>query len=245
MTSPAALSPTRPGSARTRQICSTASSRSVPKPDGFWATRTQYYDTWTYGCLTPGLPCPSPTGSAYGFAQGPALFSVKAAGGKRLDVVGAGAKSGAYWELDAQTGQQLWRTQTGPGSYRGGLRLGLRDRRDTHLHRRHLRFDERRGLERSRSRHRPDPLAGTADPLAGSPLGPVTTANGVVYGCSLDPTGRMYALNASTGAVLWSFASGGSCGSGAAISGGMLFWGSGYSNLGTANNKLYAFAPTK
>jgi polyvinyl alcohol dehydrogenase (cytochrome) len=53
----------------------------------------------------------------------------------------------------------------------------------------------------------------------------------------------MYALNAATGAILWSFASGGSCLSGASISDGMLYWGSGYSNFGfgTPNNKLYAF----
>ena len=55
----------------------------------------------------------------------------------------------------------------------------------------------------------------------------------------------MYALNAATGVVLWEHASGGSCLGGAAISNGMVFWGSGYSNLGFAfggpNNKLYAF----
>ena len=51
------------------------------------------------------------------------------------------------------------------------------------------------------------------------------------------------ALVAVNGAVLWTFASGGSCLSGAAISEGMLFWGSGYTNFGfgTFNNKLYAF----
>jgi polyvinyl alcohol dehydrogenase (cytochrome) len=77
----------------------------------------------------------------------------------------------------------------------------------------------------------------------GGTSGPVTTANGVVYGCSLDPVGYMYALDAATGAELWSYASGGSCLSGAAISDGMLFWGSGYSNFGfgTPNNKVYAF----
>ena len=79
--------------------------------------------------------------------------------------------------------------------------------------------------------------------LGGSTSGPVTTANGVVYGCSLDPLGHMYALDAATGDELWKFASGGSCLSGAAISKGTLFWGSGYSNnfFGTPNNKLYAF----
>ena len=78
----------------------------------------------------------------------------------------------------------------------------------------------------------------------GGTSGPVTTANGVVYGCSLDPLGHMYALNGATGAELWKFASGGSCLSGAAISDGTLYWGSGYSNFGfgTPNNKLYAFS---
>ena len=77
----------------------------------------------------------------------------------------------------------------------------------------------------------------------GSTSGPVTTANGVLFGCSLDPQGYMYAINAATGQVLWSFPSGGSCLSGAAISNGMVFWGSGYGNLGFGfpNNKLYAF----
>jgi polyvinyl alcohol dehydrogenase (cytochrome) len=77
----------------------------------------------------------------------------------------------------------------------------------------------------------------------GSTSGPVTAANGLVFGCSLDPQGHMYALDAATGAILWSYASGGSCLSGAAISEGMLYWGSGYSNFGfgTPNNKLYAF----
>ncbi|WP_420122201.1 PQQ-binding-like beta-propeller repeat protein [Nakamurella sp.] len=77
----------------------------------------------------------------------------------------------------------------------------------------------------------------------GGTSGPVTAANGVVFGCSLDPSGRMYALDAATGTELWSFASGGSCLSGAAVSNGTVYWGSGYANLGgTPNNKLFAFA---
>jgi polyvinyl alcohol dehydrogenase (cytochrome) len=51
----------------------------------------------------------------------------------------------------------------------------------------------------------------------------------------------MYALDGSTGAILWTFASGGSCASGAAISEGRVFWGSGYSLFGTPNNRLYSF----
>jgi len=92
----------------------------------------------------------------------------------------------------------------------------------------------------------------TRPPHGGGTSGPATTANGVVFGCTIDSShaatqddpGYMYALNAATGAVLWEFASGGSCLSGAAISNGNVFWGSGYGNLGfggTPNNKLYAF----
>ena len=51
----------------------------------------------------------------------------------------------------------------------------------------------------------------------------------------------MYALNGETGEILSTFASGGACLSGAAISEGRLFWGSGYSNFSTGNNKVFSF----
>ena len=48
-------------------------------------------------------------------------------------------------------------------------------------------------------------------------LAPVTAANGVVFGCSSDPLGHMYALDARSGEVLWTFVSGGTCNAGAAV----------------------------
>ena len=58
---------------------------------------------------------------------------------------------------------------------------------------------------------------------------------------------NMFALNASSGAVLWSFAAGGSVNAGASVVNNTVYWGSGYGNLGipgyTANNKFYAFTP--
>jgi len=50
----------------------------------------------------------------------------------------------------------------------------------------------------------------------------------------------MYALNGAT-AILWTFASGGSCLSGAAISEVGCSGGSGYTLFGTPNNKVYSF----
>jgi polyvinyl alcohol dehydrogenase (cytochrome) len=78
----------------------------------------------------------------------------------------------------------------------------------------------------------------------------VSAANGVVYAGSLDATGTdMYALDARTGQILWSFASGGSVTGGASIADGSVFWGSGYCGTGCFgtstpplnNNKVYSF----
>lgn len=221
-----------------------------------WATRALPYDAWTVDCIPffgDGDNCPEPAGPDYDFGQAPALFRIPV-NGKKTDVVGAGQKSGQYWTLDAATGQVLWVTQAGPGGTAGGLQWGSAV------------DGERVYTANANSNFIPWTLPGGATttdgvwsaldaatgallwqvvPSAGgSTSGPVTTANGVVFGCSLDPLGHMYALDASTGAELWKYASGGSCLSGAAISDGQVFWGSGYSNFGfgTANNQLYAFS---
>ena len=80
----------------------------------------------------------------------------------------------------------------------------------------------------------PDPVSGATD------QGSVSVANGVVYAGST--AGSMYAFDAKTGKILWSFASGGSVIDGPSIVDGFVYWGSGYRNgTGGNNNKLYAF----
>jgi polyvinyl alcohol dehydrogenase (cytochrome) len=218
-----------------------------------WSTRAIPFDAWTVACILPdyGGICPQPAGPDYDFGQAPALFTVKINSKKSMDLVGAGQKSGQYWALNPDTGAVVWVTQAGPGGTAGGLQWGSA-------------VDGKR-VYTANANSNGVPWPSTGDPTTGvwsgldavtgkvlwqtrplyggSTSGPVTTANGLVFGCSLDPTGHMYALNAATGATLWSFESGGSCLSGAAISDGMLYWGSGYSNFGfgTPNNKLYAF----
>jgi polyvinyl alcohol dehydrogenase (cytochrome) len=221
-----------------------------------WATQAIPFDAWNVDCIPffgDGAACPTPAGPDYDFGQAPALFTIKAMGGKNLDVVGAGQKSGQYWLLDAATGAVRWATQAGPGGTAGGLQWGsavdgtriftanansnfvpwtLPDGQMTTA-----------GVWSGLDANTGQVLWQLAPPHGGGASGPVTTANGIVFGCSLDAMGYMYALDGATGAVLWSFASGGSCLSGAAISNGMVYWGSGYSNFGfgTPNNKLYAF----
>ncbi len=170
-----------------------------------------------------------------------------------MDVVGAGQKSGQYWVLNADNGAVRWVTQAGPGGTAGGLQWGSAiDNARVYTANANSNLIEwilpdgsttTDGVWSGLNAATGDLLWQTAPPNGGSTSGPVTTANGVVFGCALDPDGYMYALDGKTGTVLWSFASGGSCLSGAAISDGMLFWGSGYSNFGfgTPNNKIYAF----
>src|SRR5258708_25575741 len=56
-------------------------------------------------------------------------------------------------------------------------------------------------------------------------------------------SGQMYALDTTTGKILWNFASGGSVIDGPSIVDGTLYWGSGYREIaGTGNNKVFAFS---
>jgi polyvinyl alcohol dehydrogenase (cytochrome) len=204
-----------------------------------WATRTIPFDAWNFDCI-PGLGsgdnCPDPFGPAFDFAQAPALFSVRA-GSRPVDVVGVGQKSGKYWALNPDTGAVRWVTAAGPGGTSGGLMWG------SAVDGRRVYTANAAGLWSGLDAATGQLLWQTTPTFGGSTSGPVTTANGVVFGCALDATGHMYALDGASGEILWSFASGGSCISGAAISQGRLYWGSGYSNLGlgTPNNKLYSF----
>ena len=221
-----------------------------------WSTRAIPYDAWTVACIPffgDGENCPDPAGPDYDFGQAPALFSANDGKGRPIELVGAGQKSGQYWALDPTSGAVRWVTQAGPGGTAGGLQWGSAvDGTRVYTADANSNFapwtlpdgsTTTEGVWTGLDAATGEILWEHVPSHGGSTSGPVTTANGVVYGCSLDPLGHMYALDAATGAELWSYPSGGSCLSGAAISDGMLFWGSGYSNFGfgTPNHKLYAF----
>jgi polyvinyl alcohol dehydrogenase (cytochrome) len=218
-----------------------------------WATAALPFDAWTVACIFGSPTCPSPAGPDYDFGQGPMLFTVKGPNGMPRDLVGAGQKSGQFWALNPDSGAVVWETQVGPGGTLGGLEWGSATDGDliyvaeTNINQTPWTLPNgttvTSGFWSALDAATGQILWQTPDPQDAIDTGPVTGANGVVYACSMDPDGYMYAMDSSTGNILWSFASGGSCNSGAAISGGMVFWGSGYSNLGlgTPNNKFYAF----
>ncbi len=219
-----------------------------------WATRALPFDAWTVQCIFGGGDnCPEPSGPDYDFGQAPALFATRI-DGKRVEVVGTGQKSGQYWALNPNSGQVIWQTLTGPGGTAGGLQWGSAVDGER-VYTQNANSDAKswtlpdgsttdQGIWSGLDAATGEILWQTVPSEGGGASGPVTTANGVVFGCSLDPLGHMYAMDAATGEILWSYASGGSCLSGASISNGTVFWGSGYSNFGfgTPNNKLYAFS---
>ncbi len=191
-------------------------------------------DTWTVACFTsqPGSGnCPSPKEPDYDFGQGPMLITATINGLSR-DLVVDGQKSGTFWAVDAETGAVVWSTDTGSGSSLGGMEWGsATDGTRIYLANASGGFWEAL-----------DPASGAViwKTLDTSPyvvngvkdIGPVSVANGVVYAGSLGgsdglsatyPT--MFALDAATRTILWSFASGSSVGSGPAIANGVVYWG--------------------
>lgn len=221
-----------------------------------WSQRLSSGDDWNLACRYNTGNCPQSTGQDYDFGSGVNLFTVHTASGYKT-MLGVGQKSGIYSAFDpSNNGALLWATQVGPGGELGGIMWGSA----TDCTRIYVAISNYGGpsytLQPSGqttsggSWSALDPATGkilwqTADPGGASDQGPMAVANGVVYAPSMAGTGNnMYALNASTGAVLWGYPSGGSVLAGAAIANGVVFWGSGYRNIPgfTGNNKFYAFS---
>jgi polyvinyl alcohol dehydrogenase (cytochrome) len=212
-----------------------------------WSKKLQGSDTWTVACLTstgPNPNCPVPSSPDFDLGgSGPNLVG---------NIVGFGQKSGIYWALNPDDGTIVWSTPVGPGASLGGIEWGTAT------------DGKRIYVAIANSDNLPytlvpsgqqitwgawsalDVATGkivwqTADPTPGAiDRGSVSVANGVTYVGS--NSGEMYALDATTGNILWNFASGGSVIDGPSIVDGALYWGSGYKEIrGTGNNKVYAF----
>jgi polyvinyl alcohol dehydrogenase (cytochrome) len=205
------------------------------------------------------------SGPDFDFGCGANLFQAKIDGVVK-DLVGAGQKSGIYWVVDPDTGDVVWKTQTGPGGHLGGLHWG------TAYDGTRIYFGENDTNSKSYVLGGKGPQAGKSittgswgalDPASGDVLwqienptpvvvlsnasvnGPVTVVGGVMFGGSMDAKGTMFAFDASTGAQLWSFEAGGTVYGAPAIAGGFVYWGAGMVSrlgFGTTAKKLYAFS---
>jgi polyvinyl alcohol dehydrogenase (cytochrome) len=227
--------------------------------------------------LPPGVNCPSPHGPDFDFpGSGPNLLHVRDDDNdhdvdepqgrgrhdehpeeRGHDLVGIGQKSGIYWALNPDNGAIVWTTIVGPGGTTGGIQWGTATD-GTRIYvaitnSLHIPYTLANGgptinwgswaaLDPRTGRilwQVPDPTPGAGDP------GAVSVANGVLYAGSYS--GAMHALDARTGAVLFTFASGGSVIDAPSIVEGTVYWGSGYRNIppGIGNNKVYAFTIPK
>ncbi len=237
-----------------------------------WANRLSGFDAWTVACLflPPGVNCPTPHGSDFDFGgTGANLLRFRDDGqrgrgqGKGqpgepdVDLVGYGQKSGIYWAFNPDNGAVVWSSIVGPGGTTGGIQWGTATD-GTRIYvaisnALHLTYTLANGgptinwgswaaLDPRTGRilwQVPDPTPGTVDP------GALSVANGVLYAGSYS--GAMYGLEAGTGAILFTFASGGSVIDAPSIVKGTVYWGSGYRNIapGIGNNKVFAFAIPK
>jgi len=223
-----------------------------------WSTSGIPFDSFNIDCFPDLLPpgfvvnpqnCPPPAGPDYDFGQGAMLYSKNG-----TDFIAAGQKSGQFWALNPDTGAVIWKTQAGPGGVGGGLEWGSStDGKQIYFasaNTQHKPWVVNGNTVTSGSWGALDAGTGavawqTADPVAtATDSGAISSINGVIFACSQDHQGHMYAMDSSNGNILWSFASGGSCNAAPAISDGTVYWGSGYSNFGsgTPNNKLFAFS---
>lgn len=235
-----------------------------------WANSVIPYDAFTTACFWDPSNCPDPAGPDFDFGQGAALFKTTESGMK-TELLGAGQKSGIYWALNPDNGAVVWSTQANPGGVMGGLQWGSATdgeriytaASNSYYIPHELGPGPRSGqtvtggfwsaLDAATGQviwenavdHPAFPTLLGAPPSGAIAMnqGPVTVANGVMYAGALDQAGTMNAFNAATGDILWSFASGGSVNSGAAVVNGVVYWGSGYKNLGgTPGTHLYAFS---
>lgn len=223
-------------------------------------------DSWNVACFSsqPGTGnCPDPAGPDFDFGQGPMLLKANI-NGKSTDILGIGQKSGKFWGINPDTGKVLWSTQGGPGSALGGMEWGSATD-GTRIYYSiadlySIPYTLKDGSTATAgSWGALDPATGailwqTADPNGAIDTGAMSVANGVVYAGSMgNPNGVLgqaatkptfFALDASTGKILWNYVSGGSVAAGAAIANGVVYWGSGYGHygLGDSNSIFYALS---
>ena len=229
-----------------------------------WATRLVNWgdpfandgsDDWNVSCFVPPFSnCPSNAGPDYDFGSAPNEITYQGPTGKRT-IIGAGQKSGIYYALDPDTGAELWRTRVGPGSSLGGIEWGsASDGKRIYVAIANF-YGIPYAFGSAGSWAALDPQTGailwqTADPNGAIDLGPLAVGNGVVYAGSMaggPSASTMFALDAASGTVLWSYSPGVSVNAGATLAQDMVFWGSGYAHLGIpgytgGNNTFYAFS---
>ncbi|OMO55238.1 Quinonprotein alcohol dehydrogenase-like-superfamily [Corchorus olitorius] len=218
-----------------------------------WYRQLGGYDVWFLACNNLSTPnCPPGPNPDADFGEAPMMLSTYV-NGTRHDLVVAVQKSGFAWALNRDNGNITWSTEAGPGGLGGGGIWGAA-------------ADEKRvytniaNSDRNNFTLKPSVknttsggwvgmdakngqiLWSTADPSNGTVSGPVSVANGVLFGGSTSGQGPIYAINANNGKILWSFNTGATIYGGSSISNGCIYVGHGYFGPPfTPGSSLFAF----
>ncbi len=211
-------------------------------------------DTWNTGIIY-GIPqdivVPGPDAD---FGSGPNLYSTNI-NGKLTDVLGAGEKSGMYWALNPNDGSTIWHTQVGPGGTAGGIEWGSSvdgqhvycgiSNTENKLYTTMAGASKHNGLWGGLDAATGQYLWQVPEPSDGQGLGMITSAGGVVFAGSTH--GQMFAIDGTSGSLLWSYSPGGAIVCGPSVVNGVVYWGTGYNRFGGAiggagGNQVLAFA---
>jgi polyvinyl alcohol dehydrogenase (cytochrome) len=227
-----------------------------------WVNQLTKGDQWTMGCApqNPDNPaCPATMGPDYDFSAAPALTTVRG-----RDMVVVPQKSGMMFALDPDNeGQTIWQQRIGQGSGLGGQWGGAVDETHAYTGVSDLMSPTpggMRALDLATGQIAwsvgPQPrLCDAKRPTCrASQGGAVTAIPGAVLSGSLD--GGLRAYSSADGKIIWQFDSnqefatvngvkangGGLEGPGPIVSGGMLYFNSGYGGfIGNPGNVLLAF----
>ena len=226
-----------------------------------WVRQTTPNDSWTLGCQpkNPGNPaCPETLGPDYDFSASPSLTTVNG-----RDLLVLPQKSGIAWAIDPDKGGEVvWQRRIGQGSGLGGQWGGAADGQNAYFGVSDMLSPNPGGMravnlatgEIAWSVEPQKPLCGEGRTCRASQGAAVTVIPGAVFSGSLD--GGMRAYSTADGTIVWSYDTnrefqtvnsvkaigGGLEGPGAIVSGGMLYFNSGYGGfVGNPGNVLLAF----
>lgn len=201
-----------------------------------WSKRDISHDA--YGC---GPNCVAAGGPPDADVLGVTLADVTI-NGTKVPAVITGLKNGTVIAFNRNTGDTLWAKNLGPGSPLGGVERALTtDGVGVYAPSMNFVGAEVSLMDGSTTTagfwSKLDAATGavlwqTANPTGYKSLSPMTlVAGGVVFGCSLDPDGMCYALDASNGHVIKEYKTLASNGGGVAINQGKMIVGTGYNGL--------------
>eukprot|EP01018_Ginkgo_biloba_P032071 Gb_08222 [translate_table: standard] len=215
-----------------------------------WFHELGGYDSWFNACKNLSTPnCPPGPNPDADFGEAPMLLNnIIDVNGTNRDIVVAGQKTGFVWALDCNNGDVIWSSVAGPGGSGGGGTWGAATdglRVYTNIvNNRQANFSltpsgsvTSAGGWVAMNASSGEIVWSVGNPINTTANGPVSVANGVLFGGSVDGRGHVYAMDAESGRVLWEHETNATVYGGMSVSGGCGYVGHGYRVAVGANRR--------